>query len=153
MLNGKLVLHGVDVEYVCHWAIEKAGIADLSHHEREDLLAYLIAECWELSERFDPERFSKGFDAYAYITLKKRAVGWDQRIRRRRLKWQFADRTYERPAVHVDSIDRMGQALIEGEANGPDDSLADLVGVFREGGSAKPRQNHSRGEKEPGLAA
>ena len=43
MLNSRLTLHDLDdAEALCVWVIGRSGLS-LSHHDREDLLAYLLA--------------------------------------------------------------------------------------------------------------
>jgi hypothetical protein len=150
VLNGKLILHGEDVEALCGKVVTLSRL-ELTYHEREDLLAYLIEECWELSLRYRPGGI--GFGAYANTTLKKRAIGWDQRIRRRRLKWQFKDRTYQRPSVDVVSLDQLDATQREVVMDNPSDSDADLLRILRKGGRARTGDTNGPGKKASGLAA
>lgn len=77
-LAGPLVLHGVDVEPLCLGVLEEmirrsAMREHLQHADREEALAFLLAECWVLSRKFDPAR-RVPFRLYAYGTLRHRLV-------------------------------------------------------------------------------
>ena len=101
-----------DVEGLCVQVIHRSALK-LSYHEREDLLAYLLALTWELSERFQPGGIS--FCSYATTTLRLRVIDW-QRSRNGRTVWKFAGHTYERPRpklVSLDADDPNGNRLVE----------------------------------------
>ena len=62
---------------------------------REDLHSWLVATAWQLSLEFEPGRSSVSFSTYATTILKRRITDWQRS--KYRTKWQFKDRTYERP--------------------------------------------------------
>jgi hypothetical protein len=90
-----------DVEALCAQVVQRSGLT-LSYHEREDLLAYLLAVAWETSTRFEPGRIR--FSIFVTRTLRFRTVDW-VRTYRGRSKWAFKDSTYERPRVQLVSLD------------------------------------------------
>jgi hypothetical protein len=54
LLGRKWALHDVDdVEGFCASAIHRRGL-ELSHHDRQDLLAFLVSETWRLSGVYEP---------------------------------------------------------------------------------------------------
>jgi hypothetical protein len=74
LLNGTFSLLDIrDVESFTGRIVERTS-GRLSVEDREDLHVYLIAECWELSTRFQPGRIS--FSSYAGATLRLRVVDW-----------------------------------------------------------------------------
>jgi hypothetical protein len=90
-----------DVEALC-WSIVKRYRLELNHHEREDLVTYLIETCWSLSVRYEPGGIT--FCTYATNNLKLRVVDWErQRFGRR--TWKFKNAVYERPQVELVSLD------------------------------------------------
>ena len=102
LLGGVLRLHNVtDVERLCAAVLERQK-ASIPASEHADVLAYLIACCWELSLRYDPAKDKKpNFAAYASFVLARRLVDW-RRARYGRTRFQYADRTIEherRPAA------------------------------------------------------
>lgn len=93
MLTGTLRLHDVeDVEGLCAFILQRANL-ELSYHDSEDCLAFLVESTWELSIRFEPG--AGRFSVWASAALRHRVIDW-QRSRKGRTKWQFSDRTYER---------------------------------------------------------
>jgi DNA-directed RNA polymerase specialized sigma24 family protein len=129
-----LQLHDVDdAERLCAAIVAKSRL-ELSWHDREDAVQYLLGECWRISVSFNPSGIR--FSTYAYQTLSRRRIDW-QRSRFGRTKWQFADRTYERPHVDLVSLDdperdRLGATIATGPSDPAADSDADLVGLLRE---------------------
>jgi hypothetical protein len=104
LLGAKYSLYDVDdAEGFCAQLAGRAGL-ELSYHEREDLLAFLISTCWQLSTKYEPGGMA--FSTYATYTLKLRIVDW-QRAKKGRSKWQFKDSTYERPRAHLVSLDAL----------------------------------------------
>jgi hypothetical protein len=79
VLSSKLSLH--DVDDVERFAARVLDLqlgkwrAHLRADDRESAHAYLISECWLLSERYDPTR-NTSFSKYAHNTLKLRLVDW-----------------------------------------------------------------------------
>jgi hypothetical protein len=105
VLNGKLRLHDIeDTEARCIRIIQQSGL-ELGFHEREDLLAWLVETAWELSLKWDPPARNKhkNFSGWATLILKRRVIDWDRA--KYRTKWQFYDRTYERPRAVLVSLD------------------------------------------------
>jgi hypothetical protein len=105
----------------------------LSWCEHEDLAAYLIATCWEISRGFDPHA-GGSFPRYARRILGLRTVDWI-RQHRGRTRWQTSGGSYERPRtqlVSFDSLDpdadRMGTAVTGG---GVDDSAHRMADELR----------------------
>jgi hypothetical protein len=102
LLNGTFSLLDIrDVESFTGRIVERTS-GRLSVEDREELHVYLIAECWELSTRFQPGRIS--FSSYAGTNLRLRVVDWT-RGRFGRTRWVFKDRVYERPRVEIVSLD------------------------------------------------
>ena len=117
MLPRKLVLHDVrDVELYCARILHRANLT-LAHHDSEDLLAYLVETCWELSLVYRPNGQPARFSSYAAPILQRRVTDW-QRKTKGRTRWTFRDHIYERPRpilVSLDSVtpelDRLGASL------------------------------------------
>lgn len=102
MLGSRLALHDVmDVEAFCVRIVDRSSL-ELRHHDREDLVAYLIETCWELSRRY--ERGGVRFSTVAGTILRQRLVDW-QRSQNGRTRWQFRGRTYERQLPTVVPLD------------------------------------------------
>jgi DNA-directed RNA polymerase specialized sigma subunit len=60
VFGGSFTLHGLEVEPFCVRVIAvtlKRQKITLSHHRREDLLSYAIAELWVVSRKYDPGRY------------------------------------------------------------------------------------------------
>jgi hypothetical protein len=94
-------LHDItDVERFCSRIIERRNL-DLRYHDQEELLAYLIETCWELSQTGE---WSRSFSGWVHPYLRARVVDW-QRQRNGRTKWTFRDRVYERQLPVVVSLD------------------------------------------------
>ena len=99
----------------CRRFLDDAG-TELSYHQREDLHAYLVSECWRISLEFDPDR-GVYFSAFATGVLKRRRVDW-LRKERGRTRWSFRGRIHERKLPSFTSLDadgpernRLGAAL------------------------------------------
>jgi hypothetical protein len=91
----ELRLHDVDDASAFAWRVVGDCGFDLRPHEAEDLHAFLIATCWELSLAYDADRDSVRFSTLAYRRLRQRSVDWLRR-ERGRVRWQFSGRTHER---------------------------------------------------------
>lgn len=85
MLNGRLVLHGVDVEHVARAtlkrrpsSVKRSQVAPiLTGEQHERLLTYLIIAGWELSQRYDPHRADAvPFGHLLTKVLRCRVVDW-----------------------------------------------------------------------------
>jgi DNA-directed RNA polymerase specialized sigma24 family protein len=142
LLQRPLALHDVrDCEALCTHVIQRSRL-NLSHHDSEDLLAYLISEAWLLSERYEPGGIT--FSTWATTTLRVRAYDW-LRSRRGRTRWQFHDRVYARPQpvlVSFDELDRMGD--IDAGSSGDSEAIgfASLGGLVGAGSSETDRDLH-----------
>lgn len=129
MATAKLSLHGIDDVEAFAGAIVQRSWLELSHHDREDLHAYLVAECWRLSlryERGDPQ-FPPRFSVYATPILRNRVVDW-QRKRFGRTRWTFKDQVIERKLpqlVSLDADDPERDRLVDRLGAGAGDSAAD----------------------------
>jgi hypothetical protein len=104
VLNSKLALHGIDDVEAFTAGIVQHSHFELSFHDRQELHAHLISECWRLSLVYRPGIIRGGFSLWAGTTLRKRLIDWE-RQRFGRTKWQFSDRTYERPRTEIVSLD------------------------------------------------
>jgi hypothetical protein len=105
-----LALHDVaDAERFCAFIVTQSRL-ELSYHDREDLHAWLLSECWLLSLRFEPGGIS--FSTFAGNTLRRRAIDW-QRSHFGRRTWRFKDRVYERPKVELVSLDATEEDRLE----------------------------------------
>lgn len=146
MLNGKLQLHDVrDVEAFTHRLLPNNP--SLDPHEREDLHAYLIAECWELSLRYQPGGIT--FSTWARTTLNLRIIDW-KRKRYGRTTWAFHDRIITRPNPRPRSLTELDQ---RGTVDAQADRHTDLAGLLRTGNSPPPRQTESLGRRPASRAA
>jgi hypothetical protein len=77
MLNGKLELDDVrDTEAFCTYILNRARL-NLTPHEHEDALAYLIEETWILSTRHRPG--NTPFSAHAATRLPQRLIDWQRK--------------------------------------------------------------------------
>jgi DNA-directed RNA polymerase specialized sigma24 family protein len=77
VLASKFALHDVrDAVALCGNVIAKSGLK-LDHHQHEDLLAFLLEECWLLSLRYERGRGSTStFAGWASYILRRRVVDW-----------------------------------------------------------------------------
>lgn len=152
MLNGTLTLHDIrDVEAFCAELIP----ASTSREDREDLHAYLIETCWELSLHHKPG--TRSFSARAGQILRQRRHDW-QRQRNGRTRWQFATHTYERPRPILVSHDDLGDGLhaalaTPGWDHARDGDPRDLVRLLRERSSDEAWRDDQRRKTLPRRAA
>jgi hypothetical protein len=150
LLHARYSLHDIrDVEALCHEIVNRSDL-DLSHHERESLVAYLISECWLLSQRYENGRGStKAFSGWATTNLRLRVTDW-QRKEFGRTKWIFKDRVHERPRPVVHSLDADGaeRNLLESSlaAGSVDDGALGLADELRglEARAIRPRGRKRR---------
>jgi DNA-directed RNA polymerase specialized sigma24 family protein len=111
-------------------AREHSGHNALSHHDEEDLRAYLLATCWELSVSYKPGSVS--FSSWAGTTPRRRVVD-HKRQRDGRTTWKFGNgRVYERPRPQFVSLDDAGldEAVAAEPRDSPTDWLADDGGLL-----------------------
>ena len=156
LLPAKLTILDVDdVERFASQIVRFSGL-DLSHHEREDLTAYLIETAWELSLRYDPAGVSS-FRIWARRTLRLRCVDW-VRSHRGRTKWSFAAGSYERPRTRLVSLDngvgsaddRLGEALAACDGDPASGRDSDLRGLFAGRDRQRARDLAEMGLELPG---
>ena len=172
MLNGRLRLHDInDVEAFCARIVERTN-PTLSHHDREDLLAYLITTTWELSAKHQPTlgEFSK----WVGYKLSQRTVDWS-RQRNGRTTWKFKGHTHHRPRPTIVSIQllehqhgraingraklsdqvdaELGRAYTRLTVDPAEDRSPDLTRVLRTRSSLEARPPHPRSEPAPREAA
>jgi hypothetical protein len=76
LLHGVLTLHDLrDAEFLCRRIISRSRFTPQSS-DHEELLTYLIEECWTLSLRYEPGGIR--FSTYATNTLRRRVVDWQR---------------------------------------------------------------------------
>lgn len=108
ILNGTLTLQGgrkhggIDDTEAFATAIIKRARLNLTPHDHEDLLAYLVEETWILSRTYRPG--TKSFSTLAGERLPLRIIDW-QRQRHGRTRWQFSHTTYERTHPELTTLD------------------------------------------------
>ena len=155
MLTGKLTLHDVrDVEAFTGSIVEQSRL-ELDYHAREDLAAYLVATCWELSVGFEPGGIS--FSTYASKTLRRRVFDWVRRDRGR-TRWHVRGTVYERPLPQFLSLDDPDRNPLAGTVGaGAGDPAADrdpdLGGLFRAGDRGRTRDLETLGLSPPRRAS
>jgi hypothetical protein len=143
LLGSRFVLHDIDDIERFTASIIHRGQFKLNASEREELHTFLIETAWELSRDFCPGRLS--FSSFAGSTLRLRVVDWHrQRFGRRR--WQWKDRTYERPKIDLVSLDadrsardRLDASLIPQASDLETDCGPDLGRVLAGGNSQRAR--------------
>jgi hypothetical protein len=107
--------------------------AHLRPDELDDAVAFLVAEAWELSRIFDPDRGSS-FSTFLYRRLRLRYVDW---LRSQgRTVWKFSGRTYERQKPELVPLDdgdadRVGAALGTRAGDPSGGRSPDLARLFR----------------------
>jgi hypothetical protein len=126
LLNSQFSLLDIrDVESFTGRIVERSNL-HLDHSDREDLHAFLVAECWLLSTRYSPGGIS--FSSLAGATLRLRVVDW-QRQRFGRTRWTFKngrEHVRERPKrVSLDADDSLRDRLDESVAARSGDPSAD----------------------------
>ncbi len=148
-----------DVEALCRAALKRSG-RKLSHHEYEDELARLIAECWRLSERYDRSKdraLEKGrlptFSDWAFYHL-VRAASAGQR-ERYRTRWVTKDGVYERPAPQFAKLGECELEHIErkGTVDPARDRAPDLARLLTGGDRRRARDLDILGERPPRRVA
>lgn len=118
MLHGRLTLtdkQGTvlveDAEAFCADILRKRNL-NLTHHQQERLLAYLVTEAWKLSNRYQSNTIR--FTTWATITLKHRITDWLRSPDAQaeglpgRTRWQFNTHTYHRPGPQHIPLDELG---------------------------------------------
>lgn len=150
-LNGTLPLHDIrDVEAFCNDIIHRRHL-QLTPHQHEDLLAYLIEETWELSTRYQPGGIT--FSTWAGNTLRRRLVD-HIRTRDGRTIWRFATHTYERPRPTIISLDtELGHPQRHQHLDDPAPSDTDLDRVLRTRTGTPPPPTRPLGNRPTRRAA
>jgi DNA-directed RNA polymerase specialized sigma24 family protein len=150
LLSRPLPLFDVrDVEALCTGIVQRSRLT-LDHHDREDLTAYLIATCWELSLRYEPGQTS--FSTWATTTLKLRVIDWNRK-RNGRTRWQFSGHTYERERPRLVPLDAELVDTLPARAGDPAlDSETALGGILDAGDSQEARDYLALGLEPPRRA-
>jgi DNA-directed RNA polymerase specialized sigma24 family protein len=156
VLNGTLSLQGIDDVEPFAVAIVQRSRIELNHHDREDLITYLVETCWELSLRYEPGGIS--FSTWAGATLRNRIVDW-QRKRYGRTRYVFSDRVFERKLPELVSLDAdgpsgdsLGDTLGTRAGDPAADRGADLARLLGAGSSTRTRDYEALGLKPPRRA-
>lgn len=160
MLNGVLSLGDIrDVEKLC----DRIATQALGHHlprhasreeslvdgrrtglssnsisplEREELVAYLIAQVWELWLRYDQADDGRGrstFSGYAVPQLRMRVLDWWRRkLGRQRPGRDAKDNPGEWGVLGIEALDdgELERSLSSGGGDSPLDRVASLDGLF-----------------------
>lgn len=127
-----------DLEAFCERAIQRSGITEFGYLDHDDLLAELVAFCWELSADYDPDR-SK-FSTYAGNCVYTFIVNWKRS--QFRTRWVFKDRIYERPRpVFVGLDHRPDEADASQSLDFAASGLSDLLGLQRTRGGGTTRRD------------
>lgn len=138
-----------DVEAYGRRLIQRSRVPELNYHEYEELLSWIIAKAWELTDKYDAGKGS--FSNFCGVRI--RVADWE-RERNGRTKWQFADRTYERPRPQfVPLDDRPEQADPSAEMDGSTHRLAAELRLYGAGDSAKPGRDEGLGTESDRVAA
>lgn len=151
MLQGTLTLHDIrDVEAHCTWIIQRSRITPQTA-DHEDLLAYLIATCWELS--LPPQRWHTSFNGWATPLLQLRTIDW-YRQRHGRTRYQFSTHTYERPQPILLSLnDQLDQPHTTSPSDPEDLCDPDLQRILDPRNSTRTRDLQTLGIRTPQRAA
>lgn len=137
------------------------GQHTLNEHQRRDLVSYLIGVCWELAEKYDPEKDKRpNLASYAAHILNLRIADWYRK--------EFGDTRHgDRPVVlsldapvalnrsagnAEDRSDRLVDSLESSTGDPAVDRSPDLVGLLHGGGGAPARTHAPVGEQEAGGA-
>jgi Sigma-70 region 2 len=155
LLSRRFALFDVsDVEALCRKVLDSSNVPLC---EYEDTLVELIADCWVLSETYDPAR-TPSFSTFAYRRLRLRVV--DAARRRYRTRWVFRDSVYERPAPQLLNFDvddpergRLDDTLASRAGDPADDRDSSLAGLLEGGDSQRARDLDELGLEPPGRAA
>jgi hypothetical protein len=146
-----LALHDVrDVQGMCASIVARNG-SELSFHDEGDLVAFLVAECWRLSLRYDGSQGSI-FSVWAWSILSRRIVYWKRQ--------RFVDARYTAPPVLVpldaaDDSERDQLAAVAGADAGDPASRcdSDLAGIFDARDRMRARDFAALGLRPPRRAA
>ena len=174
MFPQKIGYHDIaDVEQFCNRIIHRSRL-ELSWHERDDLLAYLVETCWQLAEDFRPGGIR--FSTYAGNTLARRVIDW-VRARYGRTRWTNPNgqdgTVYERDRVEFVSIEgdltgnrrgveyhlhahinnELARAYEREQVDATTPSSPDLMRALLEGGSTAARDEREVGEGTDAEAA
>jgi hypothetical protein len=136
------------------WEIVHRSRLELNHQDREELAAFLVAECWHLSVRYRRGTGSTtSFAGWATTTLRLRVVDW-RRARFGRTRWQFSGRAHEREQPQLVSLDDPDhdqfRAALGTRAGDPAaDRSPDLARLLGTGGGARARDLKTLGLSPP----
>jgi len=134
VLNGTLELHGLDVDpfaiRVVDATLRKRNIVISDAHRREELLAFVVAELWVASRKFDAQRYPS-YEQFAAGVIQRKIIDYFRKELGRTV-WKFGSYTYERSPVEVFSLDDrsergLGEALEGSARDFADDRSPDLM--------------------------
>jgi len=151
----KIGYHDIaDVEQFCNRIIHRSRL-ELSWHERDDLLAYLVETCWQLAEDFRPGGIK--FSTYAGTTLPRRVIDWT-RTRYGRTRWTNPNghhgQVYERDRQQSLSLDDpLAATHLAQLVDATPPSCPDLRRILGERGSEPARRHITMGEGTDAEAA
>lgn len=154
MLNGKLALHDIqDVEAFTATILQR-NRRTTATEDHEDIHAWLIETCWELSLIYRPDNATVRFSTYARTTLTYRLTDYI-RTRNGRTRWQFKDRTYERPRPTLISLDdpELEHAHQRRTMDPPERSDPSFVRALYSRTSRPPQDHHSHHQPLDAAAA
>lgn len=147
MFPGRIAYHDInDVEAFCLRIVHRSGL-ELAWHERDDLLAYLVETCWELSRVYRPGGIR--FSTYANTILSRRTVDWVRQYRGR-------DSRARNPGQRVQLLslgDELAESHIASLVDVTPPRSTDLMRALRSRGSTSAGRDDTVGEGEDGKAA
>jgi hypothetical protein len=148
LLNGVLQLHDVqNVENFCRRAIQaemrRLRMPGLNPTDHDEALAYVIAECWILSERYNPA-LTPSFSTYAYPKCRLRFINW--------LHTKLGRNPNRKPPHYLEDL-RADQLVTARNDDPPGDRDADLVRLLRTGSRANADTIDELGESPTPRAA
>jgi hypothetical protein len=148
-----------DVEAFCARVLDerlKRFGAVLRPDVYEDALAYLFAETWKLSLKWDPAKGIPSFSTFAYRRLRFAVVNW-YRATLGDSRYNSARRAALNATLSLDagiSSDTELVELVAGSAGDPaDDRSPDLTRVLHEAGGSRTRDLAEIRERANGRAA
>lgn len=145
MLPRRWSLHDVeDVEALCGRVLDerlKRFGAVLRPDDRADALAYLLAEAWMLSGKWDPAKGVPSFSTFAYRRLRFAVVNW---FRERFGDSRYSRRIPEALTLSLDAATGKGRSdlgeLVAARASDPADGCdPDLARLLEEAGCQRAR--------------
>src|SRR5215207_1858363 len=144
LLGRPLALHDVDdAERLCSHVANRAGLS-LRPHQWDELITYLIGECWRLSLRYEPGKGSTTtFSGWATTNLRFRLNDWLRSPQGGGWGQQYRNGNTRPELLSLDGgLDR---TLPSGHGNPEIDSSPDLGGVLAAGDRSRARDYRALG--------